>query len=508
MPVCVSNGEVRNVNQVKQRLSSATDYFQKIVPPPLFATLLCAALAAFVIFVPPINGLADNGDFYRALYSNGIYKLSETNYSYLDFVTQKFGLMKYFNEYSSVNFSSQPLFVKLAVVLNKLFYSHSVFDIRFMGLVNYALYLGAIYLLTDSLTYPVKKFRNYLVALLVVFVFGDSSFTLYFNSFFAEPQMLSLTLYSFASILLIVRQRYRHNWPLFLVFIVSTVLLIANKSQNAPLALSFIVVASGLFFLPQLKKVKKIWLSFFLVIILLTGGLTYTLIGKDFVDINSYQTFSHGVLLQTKDPSKELAKNGVDEQYALMQEQDYYPKQFATIQASGKYVKKNLLSKLGFVWVVKYYATHLKQFGRLLDVAAGDTMLTQVKAVGDYTKDSGASPQKQLKFFTGYSQLMGVFFPQKFAFNCLLAAAFLIVYFVGFSNDLQEHRFEGAVRFFLVAGFLTIFIFVPIISIIGDGDADLAKHLFMVPVSIDLIFLLFISDILNQRLWHGYRKGD
>lgn len=63
-------------------------------------------------------------------------------------------------------------------------------------------------------------------------------------------------------------------------------------------------------------------------------------------------------------------------------------------------------------------------------------------------------------------------------------------------------------RFFLVAGFLTIFIFVPIISIIGDGDADLAKHLFMVPVSIDLIFLLFISDILNQRLWHGYRKGD
>ncbi|WEV56603.1 hypothetical protein [Ligilactobacillus acidipiscis] len=350
------------MNQVKQRLSSATDYFQKIVPPPLFATLLCAALAAFVIFVPPINGLADNDDFYRALYSNGIYKLSETNYSYLDFVTQKFGLMKYFNEYSSVNFSSQPLFVKLAVVLNKLFYSHSVFDIRFMGLVNYALYLGAIYLLTDSLTYPVKKFRNYLVALLVVFVFGDSSFTLYFNSFFAEPQMLSLTLYSFASILLIVRQRYRHNWPLFLVFIVSTVLLIANKSQNAPLALSFIVVASGLFFLPQLKKVKKIWLSLFLAIILLTGGLTYTLIGKDFVDINSYQTFSHGVLLQTKDPSKELAKNGVDEQYALMQEQDYYPKQFATIQASGKYVKKNLLSKLGFVWVVKYYATHLKQF--------------------------------------------------------------------------------------------------------------------------------------------------
>lgn len=508
MLVNVSNDEVKNVKQVKQRLSSAASYFQRIVPPPLFATLICAALAAFVLFVPPINGLADNGDFYRALYSNGIYKLSEANYSYLDFVTQKFGLMKYFNEYSSVNFSSQPLFVKLAVLLNKLFYSQTIFDIRFMGLVNYVLYLGGIYLLTDALTYPTKKWHNYLIALLVVFIMGDSSFTLYFNSFFAEPQMLALTLYSFSSILLIARKRYRHNWPLFLLFIVSTVLLIANKSQNAPLALSFIVVATGLFFLPQLKKVKKIYLSAGLALLLLTGGLTYTLIGKEFVDINSYQTFSHGVLLQTEDPSKELAKNGIDEQYALMQEQDYYPKQFATIQASGKYVKKNLISKLGFVWVIKYYATHLKQFGRLLDVAAGDTMLTQVKAVGDYTKDSGARPKKQLKFFTGYSQLMGAFFPQKFAFNCLLAVVFLTIYLIGFLNDLQKNQFEGALRFFLVAGFLTIFIFVPIISIIGDGDADLAKHLFMVPVSFDLILLLFISDIFNHRLWHSDREGD
>lgn len=81
-----------------------------------------------------------------------------------------------------------------------------------------------------------------------------------------------------------------------------------------------------------------------------------------------------------------------------------------------------------------------------------------------------------------------------------------IVYLVGFYNDLRQQRIEGVLRFFLVLGLLTIFIFVPVILLIGDGDADLAKHLFMVPVSIDLIFLLFISDILNHRLWHAYRE--
>jgi len=216
------------VKKWKRRLMLAATKFERLMPPPLLATLLCAILAGVLIFVPPINGLADNGDFYRAMYSNGIYKLLGTHYNYFDFVTQKYGLMKYYNEYSSVNFSSQPLFVKLAIGLNKLFYSKTVFDIRFMGLVNYVFYLGSIYLVTDAFTYPAKRWRNYLIALLVVFVFGDSSFTLYFNSFFAEPQMLSMTLYSFAAILLLARHRYRHRWPLIILVLKYLLLVIKN----------------------------------------------------------------------------------------------------------------------------------------------------------------------------------------------------------------------------------------------------------------------------------------
>ena len=493
--------------EVKQRCGRVARLCQRLLPPPLLATLVCAGLAIYVAFVPPINGLADNGDFYRAMYANGIYKLLGTHYSYFDFVTQKFGLMKYYNDYQSVNFSSQPLFVKLAIGLNKLFYSKTIFDIRFMGIVNVAPYLGGIYLLTDALTYPAKSFRNYLIAGLVVLIFGDSSFILYFNSFFAEPQMLSLTLISFSAILLLARQRYQRRWPLIGLYLISTLLLITNKSQNAPLALSFVVVTLGLLFLPHFRAMR-VYLFAGMAVILITGGLTYKMIGQDFVDINTYQTFSHGVLTQTNDPSKALIKQGIDEQYALMQSQDYYAKQFATIQASGSYVNKNLVSKLGIGWVLKYYATHLQQFGKLMDLAAADVMITQVKAVGDYTKASGAPAGNQLTFFTAYSQFAGAFFPQKFAFNCLLVAAIAMVYLVGFYNDLRQRQIEGIVRFFLVLGFLSIFIFVPIISLIGDGDADLAKHLFMVPVSIDLIFLLFISDVLNHRLWHAYREGD
>lgn len=55
---------------------------------------------------------------------------------------------------------------------------------------------------------------------------------------------------------------------------------------------------------------------------------------------------------------------------------------------------------------------------------------------------------------------------------------------------------------------MSICVFVPIVSIIGDDDADLAKHLFMVPLSLDFTFIMFISDILNHQLWLTEQEED
>lgn len=468
--------------------------------PALLATVLAAIIAGYLLFVPPFHGLADNGDFYRAQFVNGLYRLK--GYSMLDYVTPKLGIMQYYNDTTAAVFSSQPLFVKMAVLLNKLFYSKTVFDLRFMGLIYYLPYLGSMYLLTTAMTAPYRKLRSYLIALLIVFVFADSSFTLYFNSFFAEPGMLILMLYAFSALMLVARRPDWHPRLLTVVYFVSIMLLIANKQQNAPLALSYTVTSIGLFFIFK-KRAQWLWIVGGIVGILTTGVLTYTLITKQFNDINQYQAFTHGVLLHTDDPSKKIAKRGVDEQYALMRNQDYYPKSFAAINPSDRSVKKGLNDKTSFGWIVMYYAHHYPQFHTLLDVAAGDMMITQVKAVGDYQKASGKPAGAQVTYFTGFSSVAGAFFPQKFSFDILLTLALLIVFLVGAYNDLVHRRVVNVVRFFLVAGLLTVFIFVPIISIIGDGDADLAKHLFMVPVSLDLILITFVADLLNHRLWHS-----
>lgn len=286
----------------------------------------------------------------------------------------------------------------------------------------------------------------------------------------------------------------------------SSLILITSKQQNAPLALSFLVISMGLLFIKKVRALKLITIIGMLFL-LGAGGLTYALINKEFSEVNQYQAFTHGVLMESGDPSHKLSKAGIREQYALMRGEDYYPKTYAAVKPSKNSVARGLTKRVGINWVIRYYLTNLKQFGRLLDVAAKDVMITQVKAVGDYTQSSGKKPQAQITYFTAFSAYMGAFFPGKYAFICLLAVAFVAVYGVSAYIDFRSRRIEGIIRFFLIAGLMTIVVFVPIISIIGDGDADLAKHLFMVPLSLDLVIVQFIADILHHRLWLTQREG-
>ncbi|APX73418.1 hypothetical protein BTM29_11695 [Companilactobacillus allii] len=473
--------------------------FSDYISPALLATILAAIISGVLLFVSPIHGYADNGDFYRAMLTNSIYRLPYDHTSTIDYVVTKFGIYQYFNENGMIAFSSQTIFIQIALFFNKIFYSTKFFDIRFLGAVYYVFYLGAIYLLTKSFVYPYKRVRSYMVALLVVLVFADSSFTLYFNSFFAEPVMYIFMLYGFAAIMLLAKGSYKRNWPMITLFFVSIILLITDKSQNAPLALSFSAVSIGMMFLPHFRA-RRFAIMLGMFVLMGTGVFTYTAIKKEFNDVNQYQSFTHGVLMDTGDPSKKIEKQGMDEQFALLREEDYYPKTYTVIKVDNGVIQKKLLPNNGIGWTLKYYAHNPKQFGVLMDLASQDIMITQVKAVGDYIPSSH-KPSKQLRYFTTYSQFMGAFFPGKFAFIIMLLIGLISCYSVGLYMDLREKRPHGVVRFFLVFGLCTIVFFVPIIAIVGDGDADLAKHIFMTPLSLDLMFVLFISDVLHHRLW-------
>lgn len=492
---------------MKKKLRFGFQKFSKVISPAMLATILVAIISGIILFVPPINGLADSGYFYNTLLSNGLYRLPTHYNQYSDFVIKKFGILQYYNENQFYTVTSQMIFVKLAMFLNKIFYSRTIFDIRFMGVVNYLFYLGGIYLLTKSLVHPLRKVRSYVAALVVVLIFGDSAYILFFNSFFAEAQMLILIVYIFAAIMSLARKVYQKNWPMIWLFFVSSILLVTTKQQNASLTITLILVSLGLLFLPDFKA-RRMAIIFGTLTIFLAGTGIYLSASQEVRYANNFESFSHGALLETPDPTEKIEKGGIDGQFALARGENYYTGTYTAIKPSSKYVKENLLKKNGVSWVTRYYLTNPKQFSHLLDVAATDVTNVQPKNVGDYPRNSGHKAKSQYKHFTLYSATLGAFYPGKYAFDCLLALSATMCYAVGFYLDSKEHRYYGILRFFLVLGLMFAVVYVPMYAVITAGEADLAQRLFMVATSLNLTVLLFVTDIMNHTLWHTDGKVE
>ncbi|WP_143462949.1 glycan biosynthesis hexose transferase WsfD [Levilactobacillus enshiensis] len=487
------------MKRFKQFRLTAWQAFTRQVSPAMLATILAGLVVGFLLFVPPLRGLADDGTFPQILANNGLYRLS--GYQTTTYVNPQLGIMRYFNELRGTSFTAQTLFIQVAILVNKLVHSQTVFDVRFLGLTYTGPYLGRIYLLTKALTQPYRRIRSYFLAVAVVLVFADAAFILSFNSFYATPVMVIGMLYVVATTLLVARLRTM-NWRLVIGFFGGVALLVTATPQNGLLVLCF-VIASGGFFFVVTRGSRWLWLLAGLLMLLILGGLSYTSLSSEQRAMNRYQSFTHGVLTQDTDASQSLEHSGISPQYGLMKDEDYYPTAFTAQRPSSRSVQRHLIQRYTGVWVSRYYLQHPRQFLTLLDLAASDMMMTQNKSVGDYQKGAGKAPGAQVTLFTSFSAAAGSFFPERFAFNVLLVVALLMIFAVGVYNDLRAQRVASVVRFFLVCGLLLIFISVPIMAIIGGGTTALAQRLLMVPLSIDMVLLIFLADMLNHRLWHA-----
>lgn len=489
-----------------QMINRVWAWWQQHVDPGTFAVLLTILLVFPMLFLAPIHGYADNGDFWRALYANGIYPFATaTPGAHTNYVAPSYHLMQHFNDSRVELYTSQTVFIQLALMLNRLFYSREVFDIRFMGIVYFVFFLGAIYLLTRALAGTKRDIKAYLIALLLVLVFADAGFTLYFNSFYAEPSGYIALIYAVAAWLLISRGSHPRLW--ITVYVISAVVFVTSKQQNYWAALSFLLITLGLLVLPNVRRHWP-YLLLGITVISAAGIMTFALIPKDRQEMTVYQAYTNGVLMETNKPTERTAAAGQDGQYALMRGDLYNPPTTAAISPSDAEVKKHLHKKLNLGWIMGYYLKHPDQGITLLDGMARSQMLVRPDLIGNYAKARGIKPRQQLRYNTLVTMMGRTFYPKRYMFGIALAVTLMIVFVVGAVADVKAGVTDGPMRYVLVLGLLSIVVLTPILALIDNGMTDLARRLFNVPVAIYLLIMIFTADALSGRLWHSETGGE
>jgi hypothetical protein len=144
-----------------------------------------AALLTFELLVPPILGLANNGDFDRVTGWAGLRSLGEkTGAGFANWVPMKFGITRFAWRPTNYLSSETPL-AALAVLGARVFTNGDVFDIRFVAGLHMLLLLAAIGLMVASCR-NLAPITQWLVAALLVFVFTDVGYAAQLNSLYSQ----------------------------------------------------------------------------------------------------------------------------------------------------------------------------------------------------------------------------------------------------------------------------------------------------------------------------------
>ena len=102
----------------------------------MLSVILFLLISIITLFIPPIIGMADNGDYYRIISQNDLYHLPKENEDiFFGYFNKSYGIYKYNNELETTLISTQSTFIKLAIFIDKLITKDDVFDIRFLSII-------------------------------------------------------------------------------------------------------------------------------------------------------------------------------------------------------------------------------------------------------------------------------------------------------------------------------------------------------------------------------------
>ncbi|OGO79883.1 MAG: hypothetical protein A2Y21_01580, partial [Clostridiales bacterium GWC2_40_7] len=393
-------------------------------------------------------------------------------------------------------FSTEILVVGIAVLLSQSVFPSGIFDIRYLSFVYILVFIAALFLIVLGIRKR-WSWAGWMAAGVSVLVFSDTAYISYFNSFYGEAvTLVFLLLMTGAGINLASTARPR-LWVLILFF-AGAVFFAGAKVQNSPAGLLAVLLC---FRLIRLRK-DNLWkrtVVFSAACIIAVSVLSYITISRDIKTCNKYQTVFYGILKDSPDPAADLRELGLNSEYEALAGTNYFMKEYP-IDIRTPEFKEEIDNTINHLKIAGFY---LKHPGRLLDkleVAALEGFLLK-QGFGNYEKYPGVAYKTTANILSVWSNFKVSTLPHTLIFIIVFFAGFFLVLALEYirNKDIQMRLLMEIMAFISLTGIMQF-----VMPIIGDGEADLSKHLFLFNVCFDLMFTAIVVYSL-YRLWSFFR---
>jgi len=338
--------------------------------------------AALVLFwqlmLPPVPGVADNGDFGKLL---GRYGLgSGKTFVYAD--------TKFFfgdeNRYRSGFSSSELLSIVPALAINKVLSRDGFFDLRIMGAVHASLFLLAVFLFAPLLD-------SAAAGLLVILLFCDFMYAGFFNSFYMDASSYLFTLLS--AVFYLRAMRWRRTADALALWI-GMILTIVSKSQYAMVGPWFAVLFwTGREFLAGGRKAIAATASLTLVVATCVSYRYLT--PEGYSDNAAFTVIFSQILPASEDSDRALAELGLDGAYRQwIGLQAYSP----GVPLDNPAFHQDFRRRTSFLKIAQFYLRHPADAWRALRTSLDEAGSFQ-SPLGNFDSRSGKPPAAKYESF-------------------------------------------------------------------------------------------------------------
>ncbi len=457
----------------------------------MFAVLIGLGLILYLLFLQPFVGVADNGDFLRMMNTVGLHYYGEESYADR-FFSYSHSRFSYENLFLGFYPSSQILLVLLPRLLSGIFHG-SYFDIRLLAAVYGLLLLAATWL-----TVKLGAKRSYVLGLLlaaaVLFVFYDIGYLAYFNSLFGEPVSMVFMLLTFALGLRLTAKEKPSGRDLTL-FMIAVLFLVCSKIQNAPVGIAFALIFLRLAKLDGMGNWRKL-ARWFAAAVCLLSIVLYVTAPKELKHINLYQTVFFGILNESPDVEGDLRDLGLPERLKVLAGTNYFQTNTA-IKQDDPSLKGDFYNRISHGDVLLFYLKHPARLIDNMEYAATNSMDIRPYYLGNYEKSEGKAPGALTYAYSGWSQFKRELVPDTLWF----LAVFYFIYYAGvcweyFRTRKVRERIAG--ELLMLLGLIGLFSF--LVPILGDGRADIGKHLFLFNVSFDMMAVVMFAWAVHKTV--------
>ncbi|KNZ42945.1 hypothetical protein [Acetobacterium bakii] len=472
--------------------------YKNVLKPSSLGVIFLFILIIMLLFFNPIIGMGDDGSNAGVLSQSNLYDVEElTPKQSMAFFEKNWGIMQYFNEsYSSLSTSQTP-FINAAVKLDFGLTRDGVFDLRFYAAIISICYLFASYLLFESVTKGKRTVSAYLIVCLGVFFFGDTAYTAWFNSFYAQGISLFSGIILAITLILMGQKKYNDYFLLVLFFSNAMIFCLLNH-QYTILGIFMGILGILLQYVQPRKTFKIICIAggSLLIVVSIIG---FFLMSDNLTSINKLHSMSRGVLMTADNPETALEYFGINPQYSVLTGTNYYEAiSPETINSTDMAI--DFFNKITPGKIAGYYFGNPGQLYEMMNLAVEASFNIRPSWLGNYEISQGYPPGTQTDFFTGWSYFKANIMPGNFGFIMIWMGIIIGVYVRSFRLGIIARNERNTLEFLGLMTWMFIGIWQLYFSVITTGDTDNTGRLFVFSLTFDLITFVILGKLF---FWFG-----